>query len=112
MKAFQEPDRELAERILAEVGFHDRLVGYRMRRRMGPVAVSLYSLEEVIGFLSEEMPQLDVDGLHAWVRGTMKDTDLARAIQDINSEEGSDREKLLQIRNLMAARLIQCKRMA
>lgn len=112
MKSFREPGRELAERILAEVGFHDRLVGYRMRRRMGPVAVSLYSLEEVIRFLSEEMPQLDVDDLHGWVRGTMKDTDLARSIQDINSKEGSDQEKLLQIRSLLAARLTQCRRIA
>ena len=35
------PSREVADRILTEVGFADRLIGYRLHPRMGSMAISL-----------------------------------------------------------------------
>ena len=110
MKPFQPPTRELATKILGEVAFQDRLIGHKMRKRMGPVPVSLYSIEEVLRFLSEDTPQMDLDDLHVWVRDKIGDKDLARAIDEISRKEMDDPEKLMHIKGLMAARLGQSRR--
>jgi hypothetical protein len=112
MKPFQPPTPELAKRILGEVDFQDRLIGHRMRRRMGPVPVSLYSFEEVVRFLAEEFPQMDLDDLRMWVGEKIGDKDLAGAIEEISRKPMGDPEKLLHIKGLMAARLGQSKRIA
>ena len=111
MKPFQPPTKELASRILGEVDFQDRLIGHKMRRRMGPVPVSLYSFEQVVRFLTEDIPQLDLDDLQAWVEEKVGDTDLARAIGEIGLRDLDEPEKLLHIRGLMMARLGQSRRL-
>ena len=110
MKPFQPPTKELAKRILGEVDFQDRLIGHKMRMRMGPVPVSLYSFDEVVRFLNEDIPQMDLDKLQAWVGEKIGDKDLARAIEEIGRREMDDPEKLLHIRGLMMARLGQSRR--
>jgi hypothetical protein len=110
MKPFQPPTKELAGRILGEVGFPDRLIGQKMRMRMGPVPVSLYSFEEVIRFLAEDIPQMDLRKLQVWVGEKIGDKDLARAIEEISLREMGEPEKLLHVRGLMAARLGQSRR--
>ena len=112
MKPFQPPTTELAKKILGEVDFQDRLIGHRMRRRMGPVPVSLYSFEEIVGFLTQDIPQLDLDDLRTWVGEKIGDKDLARAIDEISRKEMDDSEKLLHIKGLLAARLAQSRRIA
>jgi hypothetical protein len=112
MKPFQPPTTELAKRILEEVDFQDRLIGHKMRRRMGPVPVSLYSFEEVVRFLTEDIPQMDLDDLRAWVGEKIGDRDLAAAIGEISRKEMDEPEKLLHVRGLMAARLGQSRRIA
>ena len=110
MKPFQPPTRELATRILGEVDFQDRLIGHKMRMRMGPVPVSLYSFEQVVRFLTEDIPQIDLDDLEAWVGEKIGDKDLARAIGEIDLRDLDEPEKLLHIRGLMMARLGQSRR--
>ena len=110
MKPFHPPTKELATRILGEVDFPDRLIGHKMRRRMGPVPVSLYSFEEVVRFLTEDIPQIDLEDLHTWVGEKIGDKDLAGAIGEIGRREMDDPEKLLRIRGLMMARLGQSRR--
>ena len=110
MKPFQPPTEELARKILGEVDFQDRLIGHKMRRRMGPVPVSLYSFGEVVRFLTEDIPQIDLDDLQVWVGEKIGDKDLARAIGEIGRREMDDPEKLLHIRGLMMARLGQSRR--
>jgi hypothetical protein len=112
MKPFQPPTKELAKRILGEVDFQDRLIGHRMRKRMGPVPVSLYSFGEVVGLLTEAFPQMDLDDLSMWVAEKIGDRELAWAIEEIGRKEMDDPEKLLHIRGLMAARLSQSRRVA
>ncbi len=110
MKELQRPSEELARRILAQVEFKDRLVGYQLRKRLGPTAVTLYSCGEVVGFLSEGFPQIKVNKLETWVRETMCDTELADEIRVLTKSNLNDRELLLGIRNLMAQRLVQSQR--
>jgi hypothetical protein len=110
MKPFQPPTKELATRILGEVDFQDRLIGHKMRTRMGPVPVSLYSFEQVVRFLIEDIPQIDLDDLEEWIGEKIGDKDLARAIGEIDRREMDDPEKLLHIRGLMMARLGQSRR--
>jgi len=110
MKPFQPPTKELATRILGEVDFPDRLIGHKMRRRMGPVPVSLYSFEEVVRFLTEDIPQIDLEDLHTWVGEKIGDKDLALAIEEISRKDMDDPEKFLHIKGLMAARLGQSRR--
>ena len=110
MKPFQPPTKELATRILGEVDFPDRLIGHKMRKRMGPVPVSLYSFEEVVRFLTEDIPQIDLQDLRTWVGEKIGDKDLARAIEEISRKEMDDPEKFLHIKGLMSARLGQSRR--
>ena len=110
MKPFQPPTKELATRILGEVDFQDRLIGHKMRMRMGPVPVSLYSFDQVVRFLTEDIPQIDLDDLEAWVGEKIGDKDLARAIGEIGLRDLDEPEKLLHIRGLMMARLGQSRR--
>ena len=109
MKPFQPPTKELATRILGEVDFQDRLIGHKMRMRMGPVPVSLYSFEQVVRFLIEDIPQIDLDDLEAWVGEKIGDKDLARAIGEIGRRDLDEPEKLLHVRGLMMARLGQSR---
>jgi hypothetical protein len=110
MKPFEPPTKELAARILGEVDFPDRLIGHKLRRRMGPVPVSLDSFEEVVRFLTEDIPQIDLEDLHTWVGEKIGDKDLALAIEEISLKDMDDPEKFLHIKGLMAARLGQSRR--
>ncbi len=112
MKPIPPPTKELATRILEEVDFADRLIGHRMRRRMGPVPVSLYSFEQVVRFFTEDIPQIDLEDLRIWVAEKIGDRDLAGAIGEVDGREMDDLEKYLHIRGLMTARLGQSRRIA
>jgi len=110
MKELQRPSEDLAERMLAQVAFKDRLVGYQLHKRLGPTPVTLYSCGEVVGFLSGGFPQIKVNKLETWIRETLCDTELADGIRELKNSVLNDQEKLLRIRNLMAVRLVQCQR--
>ena len=102
------PSKALAARIVTEVGFEDRLMGYRLRERAGAMSIPLYSFEEVVGLLNEPHPRIDFNRLETWVRDTMGDVKLAGKIRDLLREDISDRDRSLRIRDLMALRLHQC----
>ena len=54
MVKLSEPSMELAEKLLREVGFEERVVGVKMTPRAGNRVSSIYSFEEVLGFLHTE----------------------------------------------------------
>jgi hypothetical protein len=110
MERLSRPSGALARRVLTEVGFEDRLVGFRLRRRAGPDRVTLYSFREVVGFLTDDFPRMNIAGLAEWTRNAMGDGELADLIDAVNGEATNEREKLLRIRNLMGERLLQCER--
>jgi hypothetical protein len=108
MMELTSPSKDLAERVLTEVGFEDRLTGYRLRERTGATTIRLYSFEEVVGLLNDLHPRLDFDRLERWIRETMGDPELAEKIEDVIQEDMSDRVRTLRIKDLMALRLYQC----
>ena len=109
MQTLSTPDEHLAARVLREVDFDRRLVGYRLRERTGPMPEPLYSFEEVVHLLGDRFPYVSPKRLEQWVDSVTEDTELAAAIADAIKEETNDRDRILRIRTLMAERLCQCK---
>ncbi len=110
MSKLNNPEKELISRVTGEVGFHDRLVGYRMGERSGPLRTSLYSFREVVNFLGNSFPQLPFNDLETWVKDTIGDPELAQSISDAVREEPTDYDRTHRIRNLMMERLAQCEK--
>jgi hypothetical protein len=102
------PSKGLAKRILTEVGFEDRITGYRLRERTGIMTIRLYSFEEVVGLLNDPHPRLDFAHLQRWVSETMGDPELAGKIGNVIQEDTSEQIRTIRIRDLMAQRLYQC----
>ena len=110
VKPLSEPDIHLVSRLLKEVGFEDRLIGYRMRERVGPIRVSLYSFEEVVHLLNDSLPYLNLKKLVEWIEVVVKDEELAARIAETVKREANDQCRMLRIRTLMGERLCQCRR--
>lgn len=110
MQTLSMPDGDLAARVLREVGFDERLEGYRLRERTGPMPETLYSFEEVVHLLGDQSPFVRPKRLEEWVRNVSGDAELAAALAEAISEETNDRDRLSRMGILMAERLCQCKR--
>ena len=80
--------------------------------REGVRPVSLYSIEEVFSLLNSPHPRLDLHDLEKWIRIIIKDEELADLIKTVTEHEGSDRDKLLIIRDLLGCRLLQCRQLS
>ena len=106
MKPLPNPSKDLADRILSEVGFEERFTAYRLRERTGATPLTLYCFEEIFILLNDPYPLVDFQLLEKWIRGVMGDVPLADRIQDIIAGETGDHEKTGQIRALMAERLL------
>ncbi len=111
MYKLKNPSKELAERILNEVGFEERMVGYRMQVSKGFMQIPLYSFEEVVGLLHVKYPYMEIYNLESWVRNIMGDEELADRIKTLAENDGSDLDKLLAAGRLMGQRLMQCQKM-
>jgi len=105
-----EPSKKLASTILTEVGFDDRIIGYRLRERTGPLAITLYSFEEVVGLLRDPLPRIDFNQLEGWIREVMGDRELSEKIEEIIEEDSSEQERLWRIRDLMEERILQSQK--
>lgn len=108
MNKLSTPPPKVAENIFKEVGYDSRLVGYRLKSRSGPAAVTLYSLVEAFGLLFEAHPRLDFAELSDWVNKEYHDAELAERIVDISQKEISITEKNSQIGEILFARIVQC----
>lgn len=112
MKELKVPSRELAMRILSEVGFEDRLVGFSLRERTGPVPIIMYKFEEVVSLLNHPYPRMDFNELEEWIRKAMGDKEMAEQIAEAIKKGKSDQERSHLIKELMEERLRQCKKLA
>ncbi len=110
MEKLSEPDRNLVSRVLQEVGFAKRIVGYQVRERSGPMAKALYSFAEVCDFLHDQFPVLRFEELIRWLKVVMKDEELAFKVAEAVGQGHNDYERTLLIRELMGERLMQCKK--
>ena len=102
------PTNELASRIMTEVDFDSRLIGFSPHPRLGVPEVALYSFEEVLGFLSLPLNQLDFEKLEEWLRTEMKDDELADEISRAASIDMAHDKKNLAVAELLAIRFAQC----
>jgi len=112
MHKLKNPSKELAIRILAEVNFEDRLEGFSLRERSGPIPVTMYSFKEVVSLLQDTYPRIDFIELETWVRRIMNDQELADQIADSIMKGNSDQNRSLRMKKLMEERLSQCQKLA
>jgi hypothetical protein len=104
------PSDDLSKNVLTEVDFEDRLEGFLLRERSGPIPVTMYSFEEVASLLNDPHPRLGFIELETWIRKTMRDKELADQVADAVRMESSDQNRSLRIKELMEERLDQCKK--
>ena len=112
MNQIAQPNKELVLKVLGQVGFEDRLVGYRVGERSGTVRISLYSFQEIVDFLRNSLPQLDFKNLERWIRIVVGDEELGERISSAVEAEENDHDRTQRIRTLMEERLAQCKNAA
>jgi hypothetical protein len=112
MARLKKPEAALAAKVLSEVGFEHRLVGYRLSPRTGPMAVPMYSLKEVEGLLSAPHPRMDLEALAGWAAAALGDEDLARAMRTALKKGKHNEDRTRRVHELIALRLTQCRRLA
>ena len=95
--------------MLEEVIFDERIIGYRVRQRLGPIKTTMYSFEEVVNFLDDKFRLLKFEELEKWLRAIMKDKELAMKIVGVVEVENNDHDRTQRIKILMGQRLHQCK---
>jgi hypothetical protein len=108
MQSLKQPEPELVARVLGEVNFDQRLVGYRYRARWSSISADLYSVREVALLLSDKFPSIELNRLEDWLRNTIRDEELADGVARILAQQPSDRERLHKVRELLDERLEQC----
>lgn len=109
MQFLSVPEPDLASRILAEVGYEHRLVGYRCRPRWGQLAANLYSVQHIARLLGDKYPALSFAELEKWLRTVVRDDELANRVAQTIEEQASNRDKVLRVKTLLEERLSQCK---
>ncbi len=109
MADLNKPSLELANKILTEVDFTDRIKGSRLREHAGPLSTTMYSFEEVHNFLDDEFPAIDFTRLEQWFRDTFGDVELADKVAAVLAESSNNQERTIKTRDLMGQRLAQCK---
>ena len=110
MKKLPAVSHDLRSRILSKVGFEDRFIGGKLRRRAGITRVTSYSFKEVVNLLNDEMPMIHFSVLEKWVREVMGDRELAEKIAGVIGEQKEYLDTLLSIKGLMEERLAQCQK--
>ena len=111
MKTPSDPTLELAKRVLAEVDFDDRLFGFNLKLRAGPIPVTMYSFPEVVAFLWHDNPRIDIEGLQVWIKDVMGDGELAGIMDKEIGKDDTEYKKTEIVRALMEFRLDQCKKL-
>lgn len=120
-----EPSAELAHRLLGEVPWSERLVGVNMHCLSGPTRMDLYSLDQAAAFMrSDELEHLmdpmsgasygyiDPDVLVGWVKGALRDAELADAVKAVAGEYEHYLGQLEPIQDLLVQRLRQAEAVA
>ncbi len=122
MAQLPKPTKDVATRILSEVGFDNRLVGFDMKPRAGNTPMSLYSFAEATNFLHVDslddllipggrgsVGYIELAALQKWVDQVMGDKDLASAIGEAVKQNDCYHDQAIAVKELMAERLSQCK---
>ena len=103
-----EPSKKLATRLVTNVGFNERLLGYLVNWSTGPMQVTLYSFKEVVNFLQNTSARINPALLASWVREVQGDSELANRMEEAVKQGESDMARLELIKRAMELRLNQC----
>jgi hypothetical protein len=117
-----EPSPELAAKLLGEVRYEERLMGFRMTPMAGALQHPIYGLRQAVGFLQidsyEEViaagprgsvPYVDPKALRSWVGHVFGDTELAEALGQAIDGGANYVETIRPIIDLLQQRLTQCE---
>jgi hypothetical protein len=116
-----EPKPELAARLLAAVGFEQRLVGLKMAAMGGSNPSELYSLNEVANFIHVDdyetalrdqhatVGYVDPSALSRWVAEVLGDEELAAAITECAPQGAFYGSVAMSLKELLLERLAQCQ---
>jgi len=105
------PSTKLARRVLSEVDYDQRIEGVRLRERAGMLLSTMYSFTELVGFLEDPYPRIDLEKLMHWTGSVIQDHELQAGIGDIIASDASEHEKIGNVRDLTRLRLFQCLKM-
>ena len=116
------PSEELAKRILTEVGWAERIEGFRYAPMVGDMREIIYSFRNATNLLVADIGNpwsrnsgffgyFDFGELQTWVRDVFGDKELADAIGEKTKAGSSLKEQIEAIKPLMEQRLRQCEEM-
>lgn len=114
------PSRDMAKRILTEVGWQERLEGYRTVPMAGNLREFIFKFKDATNLLHANVGDpwstrsgyfgyFDFDELIAWIRDVFGDTELASAISERITSDSSLKDKIEAAKPLMEQRLRQCE---
>lgn len=117
-----EPTPELANKLLSEVGFEQKITGCKIAQMGGQDLTFLYGLEEVSRFMnvdefgvlmtlggSPSIGQIDLEDLRKWVEEVFGDKELAKAIEEVIAHKDIYPERCGPVKELLEQRINQCK---
>ena len=121
MVSLPEPSRDVALRVVGEVGYEERLLGVKMRPMVGNQEHFIYSVKEVIEFLRMESVEdllttgsksyvgyIDLHVLKKWMAEVIGDQGLAEAIEKELEIRDNFKDQLTSVKALIEQRLDQC----
>ena len=115
------PSRDVALRVMGEVGFEERLLGVKMRPMVGNQEHFVYSAKEVIEFLRMDsvddllttgskayVGYIDPLVLKKWMAEVIGDKVLAEAIKEEMERLDNFKDQVTAIKMLISERFNQC----
>jgi hypothetical protein len=121
MVSLPKPSRDVALRVMGEVGFEERLLGVKMRSMAGNQEHFIYSVKEVLEFLRMERVEdllttgskeyvgyIDPHVLKKWMAEVVGDKGLAESIEEEIERFDNFKDQVAEIKALIAQRLDQC----
>lgn len=121
MVSLPKPSRDIALRVVGEVGYEERLLGVKMKSMVGNQEHFIYSVKEVIEFLrmeriedlltpggKEYVGYIDPHVLKTWIAEVIRDQRLAEAIKENIERLDNFKDQVAAIKILISERFEQC----
>lgn len=121
MVSLPKPSRDVALRVVGEVGYEERLLGVKMRPMVGNQEHFIYSVKEVIEFLRMERVEdllttgskeyvgyIDPHVLKKWMAEVIGDKGLAEAIREEIERLDNFKDQVAAIKIIISERFEQC----
>jgi hypothetical protein len=114
------PSQDLAGKILSELGWEQRIEGYRCIPMTGNLKEFIFKFKDATKLLHAHVGDpwstssgyfgfFDFDELLTWIRSVFGDEELASAISERIASDSSLKEKIEVAKPLMEQRLRQCE---